>query len=185
MDESGTRARTRRAILAAAIAVLSKNGGASLGEIATAADVGRTTLHRYFPERSDLLRAIGVEALERVAAAAGRARLGDGPALDALVRYCHELFELGDVLTLLFADPAVMEDDLWREQTETDRELLRLVERGHADGTIDPDVPPAWAQNVLWALLYAAWELGRESGASRHNALALCVRSLRRTLTPG
>ncbi|MDQ3577436.1 MAG: TetR/AcrR family transcriptional regulator, partial [Actinomycetota bacterium] len=45
----GARARTRRAILDAAISVLSRNPAASLAEVAEAAQVGRTTVHRYFP----------------------------------------------------------------------------------------------------------------------------------------
>ncbi|MBQ1052796.1 TetR family transcriptional regulator, partial [Micromonospora sp. C51] len=57
-EETGSRARTRQAILQAAIEVLSRNPAASLGEIATAAQVGRTTLHRYFAERSDLLAGV-------------------------------------------------------------------------------------------------------------------------------
>ena len=51
----------------------------SLGEVAAAASVGRTTLHRYFPERSDLLAAIAVHPLEQVAAATERAGLETAP----------------------------------------------------------------------------------------------------------
>ena len=50
--EGGPRTRTRRAILEAAMVVLAENGTASLADIASAAEVGRSTLHRYFPERS-------------------------------------------------------------------------------------------------------------------------------------
>ncbi|TGJ95488.1 TetR family transcriptional regulator, partial [Actinotalea fermentans ATCC 43279 = JCM 9966 = DSM 3133] len=60
---TGARARTRRAILDAAVSVFSSNQAASLGEVAQAAQVGRSTLHRYFPERADLMRAVGAEAL--------------------------------------------------------------------------------------------------------------------------
>ena len=55
---TGARGRTRKAILDAAIGVLATDPAASLGQIADAADVGRTTLHRYFPERADLLTAL-------------------------------------------------------------------------------------------------------------------------------
>jgi AcrR family transcriptional regulator len=69
--ESGTRARTRRAILDAAVVLLAGDPTASLGDVAAAAGVGRTTVHRYFPERSDLLAAISTDVLDKVEAAAG------------------------------------------------------------------------------------------------------------------
>ena len=69
MTESATRTRTRQAILAAAVTVFARDPSAALGEVAAAAGVGRTTLHRYFPERSDLLSALVVHVLEQVAAA--------------------------------------------------------------------------------------------------------------------
>jgi AcrR family transcriptional regulator len=181
---TGTRARTRRAILDAAVAVLSQNSGASLGDIAAAADVGRTTVHRYFPERSDLISALGAQALEQVAAAAQRARLGEGPAPDAIVRLCRELFELGDLLMIMIVDPQILAEPEWQEETETDRAILELVARGQREGTVDPEVPPLWVQHVLWALLYTAWEHARSNGASKHDALTFCERTLRRAIAP-
>ena len=58
MSESATKVRTRRAILDAAVGALARDASASLAEVASAAGVGRTTVHRYFPERADLLRAL-------------------------------------------------------------------------------------------------------------------------------
>ena len=65
-SETGTRGRTRKAILDAAIRVLAADPSASLGQIADAADVGRTTLHRYFPDRAELLAAVMQEAGRRL-----------------------------------------------------------------------------------------------------------------------
>ncbi|MFB4314801.1 TetR/AcrR family transcriptional regulator [Actinomadura sp. 21ATH] len=181
--ESGTRTRTRRAILDAAVAVLSADATASLGDVAAAAGVGRTTVHRYFPERSDLLTAIGADVLDKVAAATDRARLGDGPAPQALERLCQELFELGDRLTLLFDTPQLADWSGWEEETDADRALAELIERGRAEGTIDPEMDAAWVQNVLWALLYVAWEQTREA-TPKHRALTLCLHTLRKAISP-
>lgn len=57
MRESGARGRTRRAILGAAASVLSRRRDATLADIA-AAEVGRSTLQRYFPDREMLLSAV-------------------------------------------------------------------------------------------------------------------------------
>ncbi|SFP02745.1 DNA-binding transcriptional regulator, AcrR family [Amycolatopsis arida] len=180
--ENRTRARTRRAILEAAVAVLSQNPAASLGDIAASAGVGRTTVHRYFPERAHLMAALNQYALEQIAAATERARLDDGTALEAFDRLCQEYFELGELLTLLFNDVELTASDAWDEETDADRALLRLVERGHAEGGIDPELEPAWVQQLLWCVLYGAWQHVQLNGAGKHHALGLCLRTLAKAL---
>ena len=54
---TGLRGRTRKAILDAAMSVLAENPSAPLSEIAAAAEVGRSTVHRYFAERTELIKA--------------------------------------------------------------------------------------------------------------------------------
>ncbi|WP_188192981.1 TetR/AcrR family transcriptional regulator [Nonomuraea sp. SYSU D8015] len=181
---TGTRARTRRAILDAAVSVLAKNPAASLADIAAAAGVGRTTIHRYFPERSDLLAAIGAHLLELIDVATTRARLDDGTAAEALERVCQEYFELGEALQFAFENPQTQSVD-WETETDADRALARLVERGHAEGTIDPDLPPAWVAEALWALLYTAWQHTRHNDVPKHASLTLCLRTLRKVIAPG
>ncbi|WP_030106786.1 TetR/AcrR family transcriptional regulator [Actinoalloteichus caeruleus] len=183
--ETGVRTRTRQAILDAAVVVLSRDSSASLSEVAREAGVGRTTLHRYFAERSDLVHAIGTLTLERIAVATDRAKLEVGPAREAIVRLCREYFELlGDVLSLVFTDPQFSSGLDWHEESDSDLALLALVQRGHRDGSIDRELTPEWVQQALWALLYAAWAFVRECGVSRHEALGQCLRSLDRMLHP-
>ncbi|MGI5164582.1 TetR/AcrR family transcriptional regulator [Spirillospora sp. CA-253888] len=180
--QNGTRARTRRAILDAAVTTLSTTPTASLGDVAAAAGVGRTTVHRYFPERADLLKAIGAHVLEQVGEATDRARLDEGPAAAALERVCQEYFEISRGLTLMFENPQLVDWEGWEEDTAADRALLDLIARGQAEGDLDPELPPEWVQQTLWALLYTAWEHVRERGASKHAALSLCLRTLRKAL---
>ncbi|WP_326551752.1 TetR/AcrR family transcriptional regulator [Micromonospora sp. NBC_01813] len=180
--ETATRARTRRAILDAAITALSRDPAASLGDIAVEAGVGRTTLHRYFPERSDLIDGLSQHVLEQIAGATDRARLDQGTALAAIERLCQEYFALGDALTMIFNDPQMTCRPEWSEETVADRSMLRLIERGHADGSIDPQVDPAWAQQLLWALLYAGWQYVNDNAVPRYEALNQCLRSLRKSL---
>lgn len=182
--ETGVRARTRRAILDAAIEALTKQPNASLAEIAAAANVGRTTVHRYFPERSDLIDAISADALERVSQATVRARINEGPAPAALARLCQEFFEFGDVFMLLFTMPDLLTRDEWQEESDDDRALLRLIERGHQEGTIDPALPPLWVMNLLWSVLYTAWEQIRTLNMPKHEAVTLCLRTLAKAIVP-
>jgi AcrR family transcriptional regulator len=182
--ETGVRARTRRAILDAAIETLTRTPNASMGDVATAANVGRTTVHRYFPERSDLIGAISVDALERIGQATARARLDDGPAPAALARLCQEYFELGDVMNLLFTMSDLFFRPEWQEESEDDRVLLRVIERGQREGTIDPELPAEWFQQVLWSLQYTAWEMVRSQDKPKHDALTLCLRTLAKAIAP-
>lgn len=182
MSESTTRARTRRSILDAAVTVLARDSAASLGEIATAAGVGRTTVHRYFAERSDLIAALAVHVLEQVAAATERAALVHGSPTDALERLCREYSELGDALTLTFNEPQISADASWQQDAPHDRELVAMIKRGQADGSIDPGLTAEWIQYMLWALLYTAWSLTRERSMPRHEAIEQCLRSLRKAV---
>lgn len=178
VQERGARARTRQAIVSAAIEVLSTNPSASLGEIATAADVGRTTLHRYFAERTDLVKAIAEESFHRLDQATLRARLGEGPAADALGRLCAEYFDLGSLLSLIFAESRVVDTTVWDQSECGDVAFNALVERGHRDGTIDPSLPADWVQYVMWSALYAAWSYAAETEATRLETLRLLVRTV-------
>ncbi len=181
--ESGSRARTRRAILDAAIAVWGRDPAASLAEIATAAQVGRTTLHRYFPERGDLAAAVGVEVVTRVDAAARRAALGDGPAARALRRLCQEYVDLADVLAVMFNGSDIVDDGTWAAAGCTSHDLVGVVERGHRDGSVDPELTPAWVEHLLWALLYATWDLLRTGRTTKPEATAMLTRSFERAIS--
>ncbi|WP_433824958.1 TetR/AcrR family transcriptional regulator [Actinoplanes sp. CA-015351] len=175
---SGSRARTRQAILDAAIGVFARNPAAPLGDVAVAAGVGRTTLHRYYADRAELLTALRVEAGERLEAARLRARINDGTGADAVRRLGQEYFDLGDILSLLFNEQVSFEAETTTGGGGCDPEFTAMVLRGHADGTIDPSLPADWVQSVLWAQLYAGWGYLAEQRVSRHEALRLILHSL-------
>ncbi|HEX8628392.1 MAG TPA: TetR/AcrR family transcriptional regulator [Catenuloplanes sp.] len=178
-QESGSRARTRRAIVDAAIEVLGRNPAATLGEIAAAADVGRTTLHRYFAERADLLVAVNAEGVARLDRAAARARMTEGTGAAAIRRLCQEYFDLGDVLSLLFSEPFLLSHPEWISQRGcVDPAFVAMVERGHRDGTVDPELPASWLQSLVWSQLYAGWSYVADTGTSRHEVLRLILRTI-------
>ena len=175
---TGSRVRTRQAIVDAAIGVLGQNPAATLTEIAAAADVGRTTLHRYFAERSDLLAAVRAEGVDRIDRAYMHARLGEGTGAEAYRRLAREYFELGELLSLIFTEPQLVGDPAWAEGDACDDGFLAMVERGHRDGSIDPELPADWLQSLLWSQLYAGWSFHTVNGTSRQQCLQLVVRTL-------
>ncbi|WBB67968.1 TetR/AcrR family transcriptional regulator [Micromonospora sp. WMMD812] len=175
---SGSRARTRGAIVEAAIDVLGRNPAASLGDIATAADVGRTTLHRYFADRADLLRAVGAEAGARLDRATVQARMAEGTGASAVHRLCQEYFDLGSLLSIIFNESLLAADPSWAGPAGCDPDFAAMVERGHRDASIDPELPADWVQSLIWSQLYAGWAYLRDNGASRHEVLRLVLRTV-------
>lgn len=161
----GTKERTRRALLLAGIEVLSSDPSAPLGEVAEQAGVARSTLHRYFPDRASLMSAAAQLADQEYEAAFARARTSEGTALEGFRRLCLELMDALDVL-IWWMGPGDASRDAGEcvEPSETEASdgapqdsevrIAQLVERGHADGTIDPALSALWVENLLWANVY-------------------------------
>lgn len=179
---SPTARRTRRLIVDTAIETLGEHRDASLGEIAEAAGVSRSTLHRHFTDRSALLAAVDDEVRNRFDQATERARLGDGSALDALDRLIQELLQLGPVLSLIFADQPLVDPDRWDDADDRDRSMIGLVESGQARATIDPELSADWVQTAFWGLLIGA-VVAIGEGMDRRTVSNQLSRTLRNALT--
>jgi AcrR family transcriptional regulator len=155
--------RTRRALLDAAVTVLSKDSSASLAEVASVAGVGRTTLHRYFATRESLVRALVEDALDQVADAIASAHPDEGPVVDALQRVTDTVVPLGPSLAFLHAEPDVYNArDLIRRWYEALEPVARAVERGQADGSIRADLPVKWIVDAYSGLILTAWDVADE-----------------------
>jgi AcrR family transcriptional regulator len=171
--------RTRRHIVDIAIESLAENRNASLGDIADAARVSRSTLHRHFSDRAELLTAIDDECRRRFGVAIARAEVQHGTGMEVLNRIAMEFLDLGPVLSLIFADNALVDPDSWG-----DGDMTELVVRGHRDNTIDPELPTAWVETTLWVLLFGSW-LSMSGGAvKRRDVPALLSRTLSGAFAP-
>jgi AcrR family transcriptional regulator len=171
--------RTRRLLLDAATLVLSKDAGASLGEVASVAGVGRTTLHRYFHTREDLVRALVVDALDLVAHAIEDADPGNGPVIDALQRVADTVIPLGPSLRFLAADPAVYAaPELMRRWYVALEPVADAVRRGQADGSIRPELPVTWVVDSFAGAILTAWDSVDEGRLARDDAPRLVLSTL-------
>jgi AcrR family transcriptional regulator len=177
-DLSPTARRTRGLIIDAGIEVLAERPSATLAEIADAADVSRSTLHRHFADRNDLLAAIDAECRTRFDRAAAAARLGEGEALDAMDRLAQEYLGLGPVLGLVFADDALVDPDEWAEEAPNGG-LTAVVAGGRDAGGLDPALSTEWTETTFWTLLFGAW-LSLQSGTSRRDVAFQLSRTLRK-----
>lgn|SRR5690606_30308652 len=177
-DLSPTARRTRGLIVDAGITVLAERASATLAEIADAADVSRSTLHRHFADRNDLLAAIDAECRTRFDRAAAAARLDEGEALDAMDRLAQEYLGLGPVLGLVFADDALVDPDEWDEE-DRDGGLTTVIAGGRGAGGLDPALSTEWMETTFWTLLFGAW-LSLQSGTSRRDVAFQLSRTLRK-----
>ncbi|GHC90434.1 TetR family transcriptional regulator [Nocardiopsis terrae] len=169
-------------ILDAAVDVLGENRAAPLSQVAAHAGVARSTLQRYFPERADLITALGEYSDELAQEATERARTTEGPAIDAFSRLVSEYFELRRVAMIALGGEEQVQEYDEEACGPSDLALYELVERGHEDGTIDPRVTPLWAQQLLWSSLYAGWlyvNVARVPAFEAHN---MCLMSLVKAL---
>jgi AcrR family transcriptional regulator len=174
-----TRSRTRRAILSAAASVLGRDYHATLADIADAADVGRTTLHRYFPDRAGLINAAIADSIEVIEQSVADAAIDQGSPAEAMRRLVTAMVAVGDRLVFLFGDPRVLEGRGAADAPPPrDDSVIALIKRGQAEGAFDPDATPAWIQRVLWSLVYTAYKDADACGLPRHGIVSTVIRTL-------
>lgn len=174
-----TQSRTRQAILEAAVQVLIRDRSAALSDVARQAGVARSTLHRYFPERADLIAAVDAYAQEQIGQIAERCSLDDRNIIDTMVRLALEYFERWDAVMWGYSDAwesSSQEDDI-------DVELGKMIAQGQKDGVIDATIPGDWFQHAMYAVVYTAWEYERNGNAHAEAAMMVMV-SMRKLLAP-
>lgn len=162
--------RSRDAVLLAATRVLVDAPHTSLGELAVALGIGRTTLHRLFPTRQDLLVAIAHDAVDHLARVYAGVGLGgqpvaDADALRALRDLVAGLIPLGPSLAfLLRLSELDGEQEIEQRVDALDRPVRAAITAAQRHGDLDPAVPDWWAAETLFAGIYVAWgqiQLGR------------------------
>jgi AcrR family transcriptional regulator len=161
----------RSSMLRAAAALLAVDSGASLAQIAAAAGVGRTTVHRVFPTRADLLTALALESVGHLQAALVESRLDDGPATDVLARIVEHVLPLAAELRFLDAGPEVWKLpellDAWWSVTAS---LDAVVERGQREGDIRADMPAELVVEAFTGMLSGVWQGIRDGRIARRTA---------------
>lgn len=161
--------------------VLIRDRSAPLTEVAKRAEVARSTLHRYFPERADLIAAVDAYAQEQIGEIAERWNLEDGDIIDTMVRLALENFERWDAIMWGYSD--IWDSSEEQPEDDIDIELSKLISQGQADGVIDASFPADWFQHLMYAIVYTAWEYER-SGHPHAEAAMMVAVSMRKMLTP-
>ncbi len=181
---TGSQSRTRAAILQATASVLARDRTATLPEIAAAAQVARSTLHRYFADRDRLIYETTLDSIRVISDILAAAATDEGPAIDAMRRAITTLAPEGDRIVFLFADPAVLRD-IPAEQLPDSAPILELIIRGQREGAFDPELTPEWIRTALFGLLVKACSEAAHGIVPRHSIVPTLTRIFERGVTAG
>ncbi|MGI9282972.1 MAG: TetR/AcrR family transcriptional regulator [Endozoicomonas sp.] len=150
---------TRKKAMDTAIAVLAKTANASLSDIAEASGIGRTTLHRYFPTREDLINALSLQAIEETNAAIEPLWSEDRPVNDVLMDILEAMIPLGDRYHFLYRERSGYENtEIATAYLEQRGGIQRLIKRLKKEMIISASVPDEWAEIVIDNMLWSAWQ---------------------------
>ncbi len=172
------RPGSRDAIIEAAFQTFNARPGASLGDVAAHAGVGRATLHRHFSSRSVLMVALARTAVDELNAAIEMAVAGATSHTEGLRRALAATIPLAERQWFLAHEP-VLEDPAVAAAYQADRkELHNEIDAAKAEGTFDDAVPTRWIAESYENLIYAAWALVRDGELTATQAADLAWRTL-------
>jgi TetR/AcrR family transcriptional regulator, mexCD-oprJ operon repressor len=163
--EHGTKGR----ILHAAARVLARREGASMADIAAAAETTRGTLYRYFPARESLIQALEAAANEEAGRRLTEANLDEVPVDEGLARATRALVAVGEDFIVLLRERRPPEPGFTAP-------LEALLERGREDGQIRTDVPLATLVESLLVLIGACVRTGKATGMGLEDMSSMALR---------
>jgi AcrR family transcriptional regulator len=178
--------RNEAAIVATARDLLCRGAVPSMGEVATAAGVGRVTLYAHFASREALLDAVVRQAMAETDQALTGLRLDDDPAeiaLDRLVRTSWQILDRHRTVravALVELGPEAVRD----QHDRVAHHVERLIARGQADGLFRADLPVPWLVAAFSATVHAAADEvsgGRLDAETAPDLLVATVQSILRS----
>ncbi|WP_345362136.1 helix-turn-helix domain-containing protein [Actinoallomurus liliacearum] len=148
--------RTMTAILEAAERTLSRDPAATMEQIAEAAGVARTTVHRRFATREALIDALAVWATQRFAAAVDAAHPDTAPPLVALYQTTANVLGVKAGWGFAMSQASSANPEVARLHSEVRDTCERLFRRAREAGVMRADVDIPWTRRVYYALIHQA-----------------------------
>uniref|UniRef100_A0AAU2W100 TetR/AcrR family transcriptional regulator n=1 Tax=Streptomyces sp. NBC_00008 TaxID=2903610 RepID=A0AAU2W100_9ACTN len=145
--------RSVRAILEAAERLLAEDPGASMEQIAAAAGVARTTIHRRFANRQSLIEALASSAARQLAQAVDDGRPDTAPPLVAMHRITANVLQVKSAWAFALELPADPDSEAAALHRDIDDRCTAVLKRARGDGLIDEAADLDWVRRVYYALI--------------------------------
>ncbi|NEA60806.1 TetR/AcrR family transcriptional regulator [Streptomyces sp. SID13666] len=169
--------RSVRAILEAAERVLAEDPGAPMEQIAEAAGLARTTVHRRFANRQALIDALAASAKQQLTAAIDDAHLETAPPLVALHRATANTLRVKGAWRFTLGNPLAHNGIAQEVWSEIHTRSLAFLARAQREGLLAPDADLEWTRRVYYALVTEALQgPGATGDADAQNPEALATR---------
>ena len=172
-----SRRAAKPSLLDVAAEVLVADPSASLATVAEAAGIGRTTLHKSYPTRDDLLTAVGhraidlwKQAVDSVAAVAENPAVAEHPD-GGLAALTAAMIPIGPQLAFLWRTPSFDHvPELADRWITAERGCLAVLKQAQQRGVLSRDVPDWWLLNTYYSLVYVAAESVRSGDLAPRDA---------------
>ncbi|GII34437.1 TetR/AcrR family transcriptional regulator [Planotetraspora mira] len=144
--------RNRERIVAAAREAFVEFGAdVTLDEIARRAGVGNATIYRHFADRTELIRQVTLEVMNRIVKLAESALTDEPDAFEALRRFVHGAADerIGALCPILSDVCPPMPTEFTDKRDRLEQAVQSIMDRARDAGVLRPDVGPG---DVLIAL---------------------------------
>lgn len=164
------RDSTKDHIIETAFDLFSRNAGASLGDLAEAAGIGRATLHRHFAGRDALMLALAQQATAEIDAAVEAATKDAETYTQGLKLALAAMVPLARRQMFLATEPVMRFGEMAQIEARDRAELIDAIDHAKTEGTFDPALPSPWIAEAYDTLIYAAWALVESQEATPRQA---------------
>jgi len=145
--------RSVRAILEAAEEVLAADPSASMEQVAAAAGVARTTIHRRFASRQALIETLALSAMQQLAHAVDDGGPDTAPSLVTMHRITANVLQIKSAWAFALEQQAAPNSETAHLQRMVDRRCIAVLQRAQSDGLIGEAADLDWVRRVYYALI--------------------------------